>query len=160
LGRLGIVEGVQPFHLSDDMRWMEERIGRERCKTAYAFKSIQQSGAILCFGTDWPGTSASEYPINPMLGLYAAVTRQTLSGQPTAGWFPEQRISIEDAIRAYTYNTAYANFEEKIKGSIEAGKLADIVVLSKNLLRVAPKEFLSTEPLYTIVGGRVVYRKP
>jgi predicted amidohydrolase YtcJ len=160
LGGLGIVAEVQPFHLSDDMRWMEERIGRERCKTAYAFKSIQQSGAILCFGTDWPGTSASEYPINPMLGLHAAVTRQTLSGQPAAGWFPEQRISIEDAIRAYTYNTAYANFEEKIKGSIEAGKLADIVVLSKNLLRVAPKEFLSTEVLYTIVGGRVVYQKP
>ena len=160
LGRLGIVAEVQPFHLSDDMRWMEERIGRDRCKTAYAFKSIQQSGAILCFGTDWPGTSASEYPINPMLGLYAAVTRQTLSGQPAAGWFPEQRISIEDAIRAYTYNTAYANFEEKIKGSIEAGKLADLVVLSKNLLRVPPKEFLTTEALYTIVGGRVVYRKP
>lgn len=159
LGRLGIVAEVQPFHLSDDMRWMEERIGRERCKTAYAFKSIQQSGAILCFGTDWPGTSASEYPINPMLGLYAAVTRQTLSGQPAAGWFPEQRISIEDAIRAYTYNTAYANFEEKLKGSIQAGKLADIVVLSKNLLRVAPKEFLSTEVLYTIVGGHIVYRK-
>ena len=160
LGQLGIVAEVQPFHLSDDMRWMEERIGRERCKTAYAFRSIQQSGAILCFGTDWPGTSASEYPINPMLGLYAAVTRQTLSGQPAAGWFPEQRISIEDAIRAYTYNTAYANFEEKIKGSIETGKLADIVVLSKNLLRVPPKEFLTTEAVYTVVGGRVVYRKP
>ena len=83
-----------------------------------------------------------------------------MSGQPAAGWFPEQRISIEDAIRAYTYNTAYANFEEKIKGSIEAGKLADIVVLSKNLLRVPPKEFLTTEAVYTIVGGRVVYRKP
>ena len=159
LGQLGVVAEVQPFHLSDDMRWMEERIGFERTKGAYAFKSIQKSGAVLSFGTDWPGTSASEYPINPMLGLYAAVTRQTITGQPAAGWFPNERITIEEAIRAYTLNTAYANFEEKIKGSIEVGKLADVAVLSKNLLKVAPKEFLSTDVLYTIVGGKVVYDK-
>ena len=159
LGALGVVAEVQPFHLSDDMRWMEERIGFERTKGAYAFKSIQASGAVLCFGTDWPGTSASEYPINPMLGLYAAVTRQTITGQPAAGWFPDERISVEEAIRAYTYNTAYANFEEKIKGSIEPGKLADLTVLSKNLLKVAPKEFLNTDVLYTIVAGKVVFQK-
>ena len=141
------------------MRWMEERIGRERCRGAYAFKSIQDGGAVLSFGTDWPGTSASEYPINPMLGLYAAVTRQTVKGEPAGGWFPEQRISIQDAIRAYTYNTAYANFEEKMKGSIEPGKLADLAVLSKNLLRIDAREILNTEVLYTIVGGRVVYRR-
>jgi predicted amidohydrolase YtcJ len=159
LGQLGIVAEVQPFHLSDDMRWMEERIGHERSKGAYAFKSIQASGAVLSFGTDWPGTSASEYPINPMLGLYAAVTRQTISGKPEAGWFPDERISIEDAIRAYTYNTAYANFEEKIKGSIEVGKLADLTVLCKNLLRIATKELLKTEVIYTIVNGKVVYQR-
>ncbi|HEX7330815.1 MAG TPA: amidohydrolase [Pyrinomonadaceae bacterium] len=159
LGQLGIVAEVQPFHLSDDMRWMEERIGSERTKGAYAFKSIQASGAVLSFGTDWPGTSASEYPINPMLGLYAAVTRQTVTGQPAAGWFPNERISIEEAIRAYTYNTAYANFEEKIKGSIEVGKFADLTVLTKNLLKVAPKEILTTETLYTIVNGKIVYNK-
>jgi len=159
LGQLGIVAEVQPFHLSDDMRWMEERIGSERSRGAYAFKSIQASGAVLSFGTDWPGTSASEYPINPMLGLYAAVTRQTTNGKPEAGWFPDERISIRDAIRAYTYNTAYANFEEKIKGSIEVGKFADLTVLSKNLLRVAPRELLTTEVVYTIVNGKVVYRK-
>lgn len=158
LGALGVVAEVQPYHLSDDMRWMKERIGFERTKGAYAFKSIQASGAVLSFGTDWPGTSASEYPINPMLGLYAAVTRQTITGQPAAGWFPNERISIEEAIRAYTYNSAYANFEEKIKGSIEPGKLADLTVLSKNLLKVAPKEFLNTEVLYTIVAGKVVYQ--
>ncbi len=157
LGKLGVVAEVQPFHLSDDMRWMEERIGRERCKGAYAFKSIKDSGAVLCFGTDWPGTSASEYPINPMLGLYAAVTRQTLSGEPAGGWFPEQRISIEEAIRAYTYNTAYANFEEKIKGSIEVHKVADLVVLTKNLLSIPPREILDTKVVYTIVGGKIVY---
>jgi predicted amidohydrolase YtcJ len=159
LGQLGVVAEVQPFHLSDDMRWMEERIGSARTKGAYAFKSIQASGAVLSFGTDWPGTSASEYPINPMLGLYAAVTRQTITGQPAAGWFPDEKISIAEAIRAYTYNTAYANFEEVTKGSIAVGKLADVTVLSKNLLKIEPKEFLTTEVLYTIVGGKVVYSK-
>lgn len=159
LGQLGIVAEVQPFHLSDDMRWMEERIGAERSKGAYAFKSIQKSGAILSFGTDWPGTSASEYPINPMLGLYAAVTRQTIGGEPRSGWFPDERISIEDAIRAYTYNTAYANFEETIKGSIEVGKFADLTVLTANLLRIPPKELLTTEVVYTIVNGRIVHEK-
>jgi len=159
LGKLGVVAEVQPFHLSDDMRWMEERIGRERCKGAYAFKSIKDSGAVLCFGTDWPGTSASEYPINPMLGLYAAVTRQTLNGEPAGGWFPEQRISIEEAIRAYTYNTAYANFEEKTKGSIEVNKVADLVVLTKNLLQASPREILDTQVVMTIVGGKIVYGK-
>ena len=157
LGQLGVVAEVQPFHLSDDMRWMEERIGRERTKGAYAFKSIQASGAVLSFGTDWPGTSASEYPINPMLGLYAAVTRQTVTGEPAAGWFPDERISIAEAIKAYTYNTAYANFEETTKGSIEVGKFADLTVLSKNLLKIAPKEYLATNAVYTIVGGRIVY---
>jgi len=158
LGPLRIVAEVQPFHLSDDMRWMEERIGHERSKGAYAFKSIQASGGVLSFGTDWPGTSASEYPINPMLGLYAAVTRQTTTGKPEAGWFPDERISIQDAIRAYTYNTAYANFEEKIKGSIEVGKSADLTVLSKNLLRIPPKELLTTNVVYTIVNGKIVYQ--
>ena len=157
LGQLGVVAEVQPFHLSDDMRWMEERIGRERTKGAYAFKSIQASGAVLSFGTDWPGTSASEYPINPMLGLYAAVTRQTVTGEPAAGWFPDERISIAEAIKAYTYNTAYANFEETTKGSIEVGKFADLTVLSKNLLKITPKEYLTTDAVYTIVGGRIVY---
>ena len=158
LGELGVVAEVQPFHLSDDMRWMEERIGLERTKGAYAFKSIQASGAVLCFGTDWPGTSASEYPINPLLGLYAAVTRQTLTGQPAAGWFPNERITIEEALKAYTYGTAYANFEEKSKGSISIGKVADLTVLSKNLLKVAPKEFLTTNVIYTIVDGKIVYQ--
>jgi len=158
LGQLGVVAEVQPFHLSDDMRWMEERIGAARSKYAYAFKSIQDNGAILCFGTDWPGTSASEYPINPMLGLYAAVARQTLEGEPKSGWFPAERITIEEAIRAYTYNTAYANFEERSKGSIEVGKLADLTVLSKNLLKIPPSDYLTTEVAYTIVNGKVVYQ--
>lgn len=157
LGKLGVIGEIQPFHLSDDMRWMEERIGNERCRGAYAFKSIQENGGLLSFGTDWPGTSASEYPIDPLLGLYAAVTRQTLTGSPEEGWFPEQRISIEDAIKAYTYNTAYANFEEDTKGSIANGKLADLTVLSRNLLEAQPSEILDTQVLHTIVDGKIVY---
>jgi predicted amidohydrolase YtcJ len=152
-----IVAEVQPFHLADDMRWMEERIGKERCRGAYAFKSLQAGGAVLSFGTDWPGTSASEYPINPMLAIYAAVSRQTIAGQPAGGWFPEERIGIEDALRAYTAGTAYASFEENIKGTLEPGKLADIAVLSNNLLRVEPRAYLDSKVLYTIVGGRIVH---
>ncbi len=159
LGELDVVAEVQPFHLSDDMRWMEERIGHERCEGAYAFKSIADSGSILCFGTDWPGTSAAEYPINPMLGLFAAVTRQTVTGDPKEGWFPDERVDIETAIRAYTLNTAYADFEEDIKGSIKVGKLADLAVLSRNLLEIQPPEILETEVLYTIAGGRIVYQQ-
>lgn len=158
LGKLGVVAELQPFHLSDDMRWMEERIGTERSKGAYAFKAIADAGAVLSFGTDWPGTAAAEYPINPMLGLYAAVSRQTLSGDPPEGWFPEQRISIEDAIKAYTWGTAYANFEEEIKGSITVGKLADITVLDQNLLEVEPKQLPDTKVLLTIVNGDIVYQ--
>jgi predicted amidohydrolase YtcJ len=159
LGKLGVVAEVQPFHLSDDMRWMEERIGRKRCEGAYAFRSIMESGAVLSFGTDWPGTSAAEYPINPMTGLYAAVTRQTLSGEPAEGWFPEERIDIEAAIEAYTLGSAYANFEEDIVGSIEVGKLADMAVLSRNLLEVEPQEILDTHVVYTIVDGQIVYER-
>ncbi|MCH8874400.1 amidohydrolase [candidate division KSB1 bacterium] len=159
LGELGVIAEVQPFHLSDDMRWMEERIGHERCKGAYAFKSILDSGATLSFGTDWPGTAAAEYPINPMFGIHAAVNRQTLTGEPESGWFPEEKIRVEDAIKAYTLNTAYANFEEDIKGSIEVGKLADLAVLSQNLLEISPDDILKTEVLYTVVGGKIVYER-
>ncbi len=159
LGELGVIAEVQPFHLSDDMRWMEERIGTERCRGAYAFKSIQAGGGLLCFGTDWPGTSAAEYPINPMLGIYAAVTRQTISGGPEGGWFPEQRISVEEALKAYTYNTAYANFEEESKGSVKVGKLADMAVLSQNLLEIPAAQILDTEVLYTVVDGKIVYQR-
>ena len=159
LGTLGVIAEVQPYHLSDDMRWMEDRIGKERCKGAYAFRSIEENGALLCFGSDWPGTSASDYPINPLLAIYAAVTRQTVSGEPTDGWFPDERISTEQAIRAYTLNGAYASFEEDIKGSISIGKLADLVVLSENLFEIEARNWLDVDVLYTIVGGRIVFQK-
>ncbi len=158
LAALGVVAEVQPYHLSDDLRWMEQRIGRTRCAGAYAFRRIAEAGAVLSFGTDWPGTSASEYPINPMTVLYAAVTRQTVTGEPAGGWFPDQRITIRQAIKAYTWGSSFANFQDKITGSITVGKLADMVVLSKNLLRIEPTELLDTEVLYTIVDGKIVYQ--
>ena len=156
-GRMKIVAEVQPFHTSDDMRWMEERIGRERSRGAYAFRRLWDAGAIVSFGSDSPGTNASRYYLNPMLGLYAAVTRKTLSGQPEGGWFPQEKLTIEQAIKAYTLNTAYAGYEENIKGSITVGKLADFVILSDNLLTMNPDGIKDVKVLKTIVGGRIVH---
>ncbi|HXE75634.1 MAG TPA: amidohydrolase [Candidatus Xenobia bacterium] len=155
-GKLGLIAEVQPYHCIDDMRWMEERIGT-RARNAYAFRRLRDGGAVLSFGTDWPGTQASYYPINPLLGIYAAVTRQTLTGQPEGGWFPEERISIEEAIRYYTLNNAYATFEENIKGSIKEGKLADLVVLDRDILTAPPRELLETQVVYTLFDGKIVY---
>jgi len=156
-GDMHIVAEVQPFHTSDDMRWMEERIGRDRSRGAYAFRRLWDSGAVVSFGTDSPGTNASRYYLNPMLGLYAAVTRKTLSGQPEGGWFPQEKLTIEESIKAYTLNTAYAAFEENIKGTITVGKLADYVVLSDNLLTMDPDYIKDVKIVTTIVGGAVVY---
>ncbi len=158
-GRLGIVAEVQPFHTADDMRWMEERIGRDRSRGAYAFRRLWDAGTVVSFGSDSPGTNASRYYLNPMLGLYAAVTRMTLSGQPEGGWFPKERLTIEEAIRAYTLNTAYAGYEEQIKGSLTVGKLADFVVLSEDLLTLEPRRIKDVEVDMTFVGGEPVYRR-
>ena len=158
-GEMGIVAEMQPYHTSDDMRWMEERIGRERSRGAYAFRRVWDSGAVLSFGSDSPGTNASRYYLNPMLGLYAAVTRKTLSGQPEGGWFPQEKITIEEAIQAYTLNTAFAAYEEHIKGSITVGKLADFAVLSDNLLTMDPDDIKDVTVLMTVVGGRIVFEK-
>jgi len=155
-GRLGLVAEVQPYHAIDDMRWMEERIGA-RAENAYAFRGLMNGGAAMSFGSDWPGTNASYYPINPLLGIYAAVTRQTLDGKPEGGWFPSQRISLEDAVRFFTWNNAYATFEEDSKGSLKEGKLADLVVLDRDIFSRAPQELIDTQVLYTILGGKVVY---
>jgi len=156
-GDMHIVAEVQPFHTSDDMRWMEERIGHDRSRGAYAFRRLWDAGAVVSFGTDSPGTNASRYYLNPMLGLYAAVTRKTLSGQPEGGWFPQEKLTIEEAIRAYTLNTAYAGYEENMKGSISVGKLADFVVLSDNLLTINPDDIKDVTVKRTVVGGNTVY---
>ena len=157
IGQHEVVAEVQPYHCTDDMRWMEERIGHERCKGAYAFRSLIDAGCTLAFGSDWPGTNASYYPVNPLFGLYAAVTRQTINGTPPEGWFPEQRLSLEEALRAYTYGGAYASFEENDKGRIKEGQLADLAVLNTDLFETEPSEWLEARVDYTIVGGRIVF---
>lgn len=154
-----MVAEVQPYHVTDDMRWMEEQIGYERCKGAYAFKTLQEMGCILSFGSDWPGTNASYYPINPIMGLYAAVTRQTVKGEPKDGWFPEQKVSLETALKAYTWGAAFGAFEEDEKGILEPGKLADIAVIDTDLFHTEPKEWLEAKIEYAILGGRIVYER-
>ena len=156
MARLGIIAEVQPYHAIDDMRWMEERIG-DRSKWAYAFRTLHDAGVRLSFGSDWPGTNAAWYTANPMQGIYAAVTRQTLDGKPEGGWFPEQRVDLETALRAYTVNNAWAAGEEAIKGSIAAGKLADLVVLDRDPFTTPAAQLKDVRVLLTIVDGRIVH---
>jgi hypothetical protein len=156
MARLGVIAEVQPYHAIDDMRWMEERIGA-RARWAYAFKTLQASGVRLSFGSDWPGTNASWYPASPVLGIYAAVTRKTLGGEPPGGWFPEERVDLETALRAYTVNNAWAAGEEAIKGTLAAGKLADLVVLDRDPFGVPTDALKDLEVVMTVAGGRVVY---
>jgi predicted amidohydrolase YtcJ len=152
-GRLGIVASMQPYHAIDDGRWAEKRIGHERARSSYAWKSMLDAGALLAFGSDWPVA-----PLDPLSGLAAAVARATLDGHNPGGWFPEQRLTVEEALRAYTWGCAYAAFEEKDKGTISPGKLADLVVLSEDLLRIPPERIKDARVEITILGGRVVYK--
>jgi predicted amidohydrolase YtcJ len=156
MARLGIIAEVQPYHAIDDMRWMEERIG-ERSRWAYAFKTLQDAGVTLSFGSDWPGTNASWYTANPMHGMYAAVTRQTIDGNPAEGWFPEERVDLETALRAYTVNNAWVAGEEEVKGSLSPGKLADLVVLDRDPFAIPPAALKDVRVLVTMLGGRIVY---
>jgi hypothetical protein len=150
--RLGVIASIQPSHCTDDMRWAEKRIGRDRCAIAYDFKSFVDAGVRVAFGTDW-----YVEPLDPMIGLHAAVTRQFADGTPAGGWHPEERLTMAQAIERYTMGSAYAEFAESRKGSITAGKLADLVVLSRDLFAIPPGDILGTKPVMTIVGGRVVY---
>ncbi len=151
---LGVIASMQPTHCTTDLAYAERRFGKERCRGAYIWKTLAERGAVLAFGTDWPVE-----PLDPMRGLYSCVTRQNIdSGDPPGGWFPEQRLSIREAIRYYTYGPAYASFEEGLKGSLRVGSLADFVVLSNNILEIEPPKILETKVLYTIVGGKVVFQ--
>jgi predicted amidohydrolase YtcJ/beta-lactamase class A len=152
--KLGVIASMQPYHAIDDGRWAEKRIGSIRVKTTYAFRSLLDAGATLVFGSDW-----FVAPLSPVLGIHAAVTRQTIDGRNPGGWIPEQKVSVEEAVRAYTSSCAYAEFGERNKGSLEVGKLADVVVLSQDIFRVRPDEIQKTTVMYTIVGGKVVYGK-
>lgn len=156
-GMLGLIAEVQPYHAIDDLRWMEERIG-ERARWAYAFRSLKRGGARLVFGSDWPGTNASWYPADPILGIYAAVTRQTLDGRPPGGWFPEERLTVQEALEAYTKDAAWAAYEENWKGKLLPGFVADLVVLSENLFEIPPPRIKDVKVERTMVAGRWVYR--
>lgn len=149
---LGVIASMQPYHAIDDGRFAEKRIGYERCKTTYAFNSMLENNVIMAFGSDW-----TVAPLNAILGIYAAVTRRTLDDANPGGWFPEQKITVEQAVEAYTLTSAYASFQENIKGSITPGKLADMVVLSDDILTIPPEEIKDTVILYTIVNGNIVY---
>ena len=149
-----IIASMQPYHAIDDGRWAEKRIGKERAKTTYAFRSLLDAGVTLAFGTDW-----TVAPLDPMLTIYAAVTRRTLDGKNPKGWVPEQKISVEETVRAYTLGSAYAEFQEQVKGTITPGKLADIVILSHDIFRIDPKEIEKVRVELTMVDGRVVYEQ-
>lgn len=149
-----VIASMQPYHAIDDGRWAENRIGPERAKGTYAFRSLLDAGAVLAFGSDW-----FVAPMEPLMGIYAAVTRRTLDGKRPAGWVPEQKISVAEAVRAFTLGSAYAAFDEKSKGSIEPGKLADLVVLSADIFRIDPIEIEKARVAMTIFDGRVIYER-
>jgi hypothetical protein len=152
---LDVIASMQPSHAISDKRWAESRLGEYRVQGAYAWHMMRAFGVHVAFGTDWPVE-----PINPYLGLYAAVTRQSTEGDPAGGWWPQERLTIADAIRCYTAEPAYASFEETEKGQLVAGMLADISVHSRNLLTINPAEILQTETVITILGGKVVHERP
>jgi predicted amidohydrolase YtcJ len=154
---LGVIASVQPYHAIDDGRWAEGRIGAKRCASSYAYRSLIDAGARLALGTDWPVA-----PLDPLAGLDAAVNRRTLGSSGGPGWFPEQKITVAEALEAYTLGSAYAAFQEKDRGTLQVGKLADMVVLSRDVLAPEERDHLAeTRVELTVVGGKVVFeRKP
>lgn len=152
--RLRVIASMQPYHAIDDGRWAEKRIGPERAKGTYAFRSLLDAGAILAFGSDW-----FVAPMEPLMGIYAAATRRTLDGKHPQGWAPAEKITVAEALRAYTLGSAYASFDENLKGSIESGKVADLVVLSDDILMINPVEIAKAKVVMTIFDGRVIYER-
>ena len=150
--QLDVIASMQPYHAIDDGRWAESRIGHDRASRTYAFRTFLDHEVRLAFGTDWDVA-----PLNPMLGLYAAVTRATLDGKNPNGWFPEQKLTVAEAVEAYTMGSAYAEFQEKEKGSITPGKLADMVILSDDIFKIDPVKIRDVKVLKTIVGGELVW---
>jgi predicted amidohydrolase YtcJ len=150
--QLHVIASMQPYHAIDDGRWAQKRLGADRIHFAYDFRSLLDSGAMLAFGSDWPVA-----PLEPLMGIYAAVTRRTLDDRNPNGWIPEQKISVAQAVHAYTVGSAYAQFEEKTRGSLEPGKLADLVVLSQDIFHIDPVQIETTHVDLTIFDGRVIY---
>jgi predicted amidohydrolase YtcJ len=153
-GRLGVIPSMQPYHAIDDGRWVEQRIGPVRIRTTYAFRTLLDTHARLAFGSDW-----TVAPLDPILGVYAAVTRRTLDGKNPNGWVPEQKISVSEALRAYTAGNAYATFDEGKRGTLAPGRFADVVVVDRNLFTMPPDSLDQAKVRVTIVGGKVVYLK-
>ena len=152
--RFGVIPSMQPYHAIDDGRWADRFIGPERAKGTYAFRSLRDAGATLAFGSDW-----FVAPPTPLEGIYAAVTRRTLDGAHPGGWVPEQKITVEDALRAYTTGSAYAEYMEGRKGMLAPGLLADLVLIDRDLTRIAPETIRDARVLLTVVGGRPVYER-
>ncbi len=150
--QLHVIASMQPYHAIDDGRWAEGRIGHDRASRTYAFRTFLNHGVHLAFGTDW-----NVAPLNPMFGLYAAVTRATLDGKNPKGWFPEQKLTVAEAVEAYTMGSAYAEFQEKEKGSITPGKLADMVLLSDDIFTIDPVKIRDVKVITTFVGGKIVW---
>src|SRR6266536_1237163 len=150
--KLHVIASMQPYHAIDDGRWAEKRLGHDRARYSYAWRSFLDHGVTLAFGTDWPVA-----PLDPMLGLYAAVTRATLDGKNPGGWIPEEKITLPEAVEAYTMSSAFAEFQEHEKGSVTPGKLADMVILSDNIFDLKPEAIRNAKVETTIVGGKVVY---
>ena len=153
-GRQGVVASMQPYHAADDGRWCDKRIGPERSKGTYAFRSLLDSGAVLAFGSDW-----TVAPLDPLTGLKAAVTRQTLDGKHPNGWVPEQKLTLDQALRAYTVGSAYAEFADKVKGTLSPGKLADLVMLDRDLYKLDPAEIDQAKVALTVMDGQVEYER-
>jgi predicted amidohydrolase YtcJ len=149
---LGVIASCQPYHAIDDGVWAEKRIGAERIKYTYPFRNFIDEGVVLSFGSDWVVA-----PLNPLLGIYAAVTRKTLDDKNPGGWIPEQKITVEEAVKCYTLNNAYAAFEEDIKGSIEQGKLADMVVLRDDIFTIDPEKIKNTSVILTVFDGEIIF---
>jgi predicted amidohydrolase YtcJ len=150
--KYSVIASMQATHATSDMRWAEARVGPKRVKGAYAWRRFRSAGVPVANGSDFP----VEEP-NPLRGFYAAITRQDHQGKPKGGWFPDQRMTREEALKSWTLTGAYAAFEEEAKGSLVAGKLADFVMLSKDIMRVPPPEILQTRVLMTVLGGKSVY---
>ncbi|MBN2012239.1 amidohydrolase [candidate division KSB1 bacterium] len=151
--QLGVIASMQPTHCTTDLRFCEQRIGKQRSRGAYAWRTLLNQGATIAFGTDWPVE-----PLDPMRGLYSAVTRINIeTDEPKGGWFPEQRLTLDEAIHYYTVGSAYASFEENEKGQLVRGQLADLVMLDKDLFQIPVEEILTTGVVMTMVGGKIVY---
>jgi predicted amidohydrolase YtcJ len=151
---LHVIASVQPYHAIDDGRWAEKRIGPERIKSTYAFKSLMDSGAVVAFGSDWPVA-----PLSPLIGIYAAVTRRTIDGKNPNGWQPQEKVSVAQAVKAYTWAAAYAEGEEKVKGTIEPGKYADLIVLEKDIFTIDPVQIETVRVDSTYLGGELIYSR-